>query len=245
VNINRFGGTILTIAGTNFGYDPSAIEVSLTDDGTSCTVTEANSTSLTCTTNQVVDVDSCLSTSPTVTVNVNCKTQVSQETVTCADEVVAITSVTPNSASPVLHTIMVLSLDESFSGTIAADTTTITLISLDSENGAETDSTVRQMYITEVDDSSSPKTINIKFPGAESGFYVLKVETEEEGMWDCSNCQIQTIGEITDISPSSGSASGGTLITITGRHFSTNPLDNNIIIGRYGPTCDVLSTSDT
>lgn len=66
------------------------------------------------------------------------------------------------------------------------------------------------MYILEVDDDSAQKSIQIKFPGAPSksatwldqpmsGYYLLKVETEDEGMWDYANCQIQTIGEITDI----------------------------------------------
>jgi hypothetical protein len=101
------------------------------------------------------------------------------------------------------------------------------------------------MYIIAIDDDSTPKTISIKFPGAESGFYLLQVETEEDGLWDYLNCEIQTIGEITNISPTSGSASGGTLLTITGRHFSTLKTDNNVTIGQNGPDCIVEETSDT
>jgi hypothetical protein len=140
---------------------------------------------------------------------------------------------------------MVLTLADDFAGTLSADTTTVTLISLDGDGGEETDDLERSMYITAVDDASTPKTISIKFPGAESGYYVLKVETEAEGMFDYSNLQVQTVGEVTGLSPSSGSASGGTLLTITGRHFSTDALDNPVTIGQNGPACIVESTSDT
>ena len=91
--------------------------------------------------------------------------------------------------SPVLHTIVTFTLQDSYSTavTLSKDTTTITLISLDGDGGNETEDTVRDMWITEVDDASTPKTIKIKFPGAVSGYYIFKMETEDEGMWDYSN----------------------------------------------------------
>jgi hypothetical protein len=71
------------------------------------------------------------------------------------------------------------------------------------------------------------------------------METVTEGRWDYTNSYLQTIGEVTGISPLSGSASGGTLVTITGKHFSTDTItDNNVTIGYNGPDCLLESTSE-
>jgi hypothetical protein len=108
------------------------------------------------------------------------------------------------------------------------------------------------MYITAIDNDSTPKTINISFPGSPSGYYVLKMETVNEGRWDYTNSYIQTIGEITGISPLYGSATGGTLVTITGRHFADSVTegsgqtitDNNVTIGYNGPDCLLEYTTE-
>jgi len=48
---------------------------------------------------------------------------------------------------------------------------------------------------------------------------------------------------VTAVSPSTGSALGGTIVTITGTNFSDEPLDNPVLIGNS--ICYVQSTSAT
>lgn len=85
---------------------------------------------------------------------------------------------------------MTLTLETGWSGTLSAATTTVTLVSLAGDGGEETDVLERAMYITAADNASDPKTLTIKFPGAPSGYYVLKVSTTAEGMFDYANTQI-------------------------------------------------------
>jgi hypothetical protein len=244
-DLNRFGGSTVEISGTNFGYDASVVSVTMTADGTTCDVYYAAGTTITCVTNEVVEISDCLDSAPTLTVTINEKTDASDDTVGCETNVYAVASISPNTASPVLYSTITLTLEESYAGTIFEEETTITLISLDGEGGEPTTDVVRDMYITAVDNDSTPKTINISFPGSPSGFYVLKMETVAEGRWDYTNSYLQTIGEITSISPLEGSATGGTLITITGKHFSADTItDNNVTIGYNGPDCLLESTSE-
>jgi hypothetical protein len=52
----------------------------------------------------------------------------------------------------------------------------------------------------------------------------------------------EAVGTVTDIYPTSGSVYGGTLITITGYHFSDEATDNPVTIG--GATCSVEESSE-
>jgi hypothetical protein len=51
-DVNPLGGDTLVIAGTNFGYDTSSINVTFSD-GTPCTVLSAASTTFTCKVNRL------------------------------------------------------------------------------------------------------------------------------------------------------------------------------------------------
>jgi hypothetical protein len=106
---------------------------------------------------------------------------------------------------------------------------------------------MRPMYITKVDNAA--KTIQFKFPGALSGDYKLTVSTKTDGAFDCSALNLKVIGEITNFSPVEGSNRGGTLFTITGRHFSTDILDNRVTLGGQGSKgnieCLLVSSADT
>ena len=62
-----------------------------------------------------------------------------------------------------------------------------------------------------------------------------------------SEIDFQVIGEVTGVSPSVGSAAGGTLVTITGRGFSYEVNENPVRIGT-GPgaaNCSVISSTPT
>lgn len=92
-----------------------------------------------------------------------------------------------------------------------------------------------------VDDST--KTIQIKFPGADSGSYYVQVHSATIGRIDKTPLAIEIISKITGISPMVGSTLGGTLLTIDGENFSDDPYDNPVKVGdNY---CLVETTSPT
>lgn len=62
-------------------------------------------------------------------------------------------------------------------------------------------------------------------------------------MLDNSAVTLKAVGEILSFSPSTGSIYGGTLITITGRVFSTEASDNPVKVGTTD--CLVETTSPT
>jgi len=55
---------------------------------------------------------------------------------------------------------------------------------------------------------------------------------------------LTAIGTVTDFTPTQGSKLGGTLLTITGYHFSTDILDNPVKVG-MDTYCYVETSSDT
>lgn len=54
---------------------------------------------------------------------------------------------------------------------------------------------------------------------------------------------IETIMEVTEFTPRSGSTLGGTRLTLTGKHFGTVPTDNPVKVGNN--YCYVIETADT
>lgn len=106
----------------------------------------------------------------------------------------------------------------------------------------DTNSTfTKDLYIMSVDNSA--KTITVKFGGAHSGDYHVMVTSLQFGRLTNSNLALKVESKVTSISPVSGSMYGGTLVTIIGTNFSTNPLDNPVKIGdNY---CLVETTSAT
>ena len=80
-----------------------------------------------------------------------------------------------------------------------------------------------------VDDST--KSLQIKFPGADSGFYFLKLVGTGVGRIDPEPLVLEVTGCVDSISPLTGSSLGGTLVTIDGINFSDDPLDNPVMVG--------------
>lgn len=85
--------------------------------------------------------------------------------------------------------------------------------------------------------------MSVKFPGADSGNYKLRVVSEAHGRIDTDGLKITVVGRVLDFSPKTGSIYGGTVITITGENFSDDPLDNPVKIGEH--YCFVLTTNTT
>jgi hypothetical protein len=144
-------------------------------------------------------------------------------------------SISPNSVSPVLATNLTVTLDSGYPETLVASHFTARLI--DATNSTNT----RALYIVSVDDSN--KTIKIKFPGADSGSYLVQVESSSIGRIDKSALTLTVKAKITGFTPNTSSYLGGQLITITGENFSTDPLDNPVKVG--SDWCYVKTTSAT
>lgn len=89
-----------------------------------------------------------------------------------------------------------------------------------------------------------PNTLKLRFLGAYSGKYQVKITHSDLGHIDTSFVPIVDVnGYMKSISPLTGSPYGGTILTITGGPFSFNGLENNVKIGRTD--CFVLTSTPT
>jgi len=93
-----------------------------------------------------------------------------------------------------------------------------------------------------IDVHNENKTITVRFGGAYSGIYDIEVYSDTYGQILTDGITFEAVGTVTDIYPTSGSIYGGTLITITGYHFSDEASDNPVSIG--GMTCNVEESSE-
>jgi hypothetical protein len=91
------------------------------------------------------------------------------------------------------------------------------------------ETTAWPLYVKSVD--SDLKTVTLKFRGSPSGDYRVLLSSGTHGRLDSENLSIKTEAYVTGVSPSSGSALGGTLVTITGENFSNDARDNAVMIG--------------
>ena len=133
-------------------------------------------------------------------------------------------SVSPTNVSPVLSSVLTVTLESTYPETLTVDSLSVALVK-------QTDvSVTRPLYVISVDDAA--KTIKIKYPGADSGDYFVQVTSKSIGRIDKSQLALKVYGKVTNFSPLSGSALGGTLVTIDGENFSTDPLDNPVKVGK-------------
>ena len=143
-------------------------------------------------------------------------------------------TVTPNSVSPVLATILTVKLELTYPVTLESPSDfQAYLISKDDPN------ITKPLFVMKVDDAT--KTLKIKFPGADSGNYNIQLIGKDVGRIDKEPLALKVCGEVTGISPLTGSYLGGTLVTITGVNFSNDPLDNPVKVGPFW--CLVQTTS--
>lgn len=225
-DINFNGGSILTITGNGFPTQTKQASVQL-DDQTVCKVLTASATQITCKLSKFKSVDSAKDFKVMVTVN-----NIISETATIKQVAVVpgVVGVVPDTASPVLHTNLQITVA---GGTLEEGKVTVDLVKPDDEEFR------KPLYVTKIDKVN--KIIHVKFGGAESGKYKLIVATEADGA--LSELDFEAVADVTSISPISGSASGGTLMTIKGRNFSTDPSDNAVKMG--AAKCIVESSTPT
>jgi len=122
-------------------------------------------------------------------------------------------SLSPNSVSPVLKSTLIITLGSDYTIPLLKEDFTATLLSNTNETFA------KDLYIMSVDDTA--KTLTIKFGGAVSGLYTVQLQSKQYGRLTPLALTVGT--KITNISPTIGSMYGGTLVTITGENFSTDP----------------------
>jgi hypothetical protein len=144
-------------------------------------------------------------------------------------------SVVPNRVSPVLKQNLLIQLSSNYSGTVDINDFSVFLINDDDRKA------LKPLYIVSVDNTA--KTLKVKFPGAHSGSYSLRVVSQTYGRIDTDGLKITVIGQVLDYQPKQGSIYGGTTITITGENFSNDPLDNPVKIGAN--YCYVETSSPT
>lgn len=87
------------------------------------------------------------------------------------------------------------------------------------------------MNVVKVVNEENNQQIVVKFGGSESGNYTLFVRSKTFGRFDTTSIVVDMIGIVTDFSPKKGSIHGGTLVTITGYEFSSDPQDNPVRMG--------------
>jgi hypothetical protein len=141
-----------------------------------------------------------------------------------------ITSIEPTSASPVLKGF--LQINGSDFGTNVADLTAY----LTNSTGR-----IYQLNVLEAADTS----IKVRLPGGESGVFNVVVNRAGLGdSVDVATFKYEIV--VTSVSPTTGSANGGTRLTITGRNFSPDPASNQVAIGdALNNWCLILTASAT
>ena len=134
-----------------------------------------------------------------------------------------------------LKTTLTITLDPLYPTILKVADLKVTLLS-------DADSTfTKDLFIMSVDDAT--KAIKVKFGGAVSGNYHISVWSKQYGKITMTNLALVVGSSVTNITPLIGSMYGGTLVTITGINFSTDPLDNPVKVGSN--YCNVLTSSTT
>jgi hypothetical protein len=241
--VNILGDSVLTITGTNFPtvLEDNTVSIVFDDDAlTECEPLTSSSTEITCLTDAFDDASAGATLTPTITIN---SLEISHSlSIDMADSVDVAESISPTSASPVLKTTLVITLDSSFSETVNTDDFSVFITDQDDSTN------VKYINVVEADDTD--KTLTLMFGGAYSGTYDVSVEHSSLGLIDCSAIGDFVVGAtIESISPTTLSIYGGNLITITGTNFGSEITDNpvQIYLGESVDSidCFVQTTEET
>ena len=231
--LNKLGGDTLTITGTGFPIDKEPV-VYFDHDGTTCKVISFDATVIKCIAARFdqfkLDEDE-----QDLVVVVNDKTTTYETGLVFAESLVLADGIiTSSSLSPVLWNTIVIQLSADYPIVPALKredfAAELNLVSEVTEGHWWFDfdlgdflwipdaTTAWPLYIKEVD--TTDRTVTINFRGAPSGEYVILLSSQSHGRLDDENLTIKTEAYVTGVSPSSGSALGGTMVTITGENFS-------------------------
>ena len=168
-------------------------------------------------------------------------TESPMEIVTLNADPLKVESISPDSASPILIKTLTLKLSDSYAGDIMTDDFTITLKPRDDGS--------KERPLKVVGRNAADNTLEVKYGGAYSGVYDLELSSASMGNFMTDQVEFTAKIEVADFQPKQGSRMGGTLVTITGGHFSENPQDNPVKIdytwvGGVDHYCYVQETRD-
>ena len=168
-------------------------------------------------------------------------TESPMEIVTLNADPLKVESISPDSASPILIKTLTLKLSDSYAGDIMTDDFTITLKPRDDDS--------KERPLKVVGRNAADNTLEVKYGGAYSGVYDLEFSSASMGNFMTDQVEFTAKIEVADFQPKQGSRMGGTLVTITGGHFSENPQDNPVKIdytwvGGVDHYCYVQETRD-
>ena len=184
---------MLTFTGTGFdSLDISASSV-VFSDATTCTVLDASPTELTCLVNgfDAATLDTASEYITTISIN---GVENNDQTIMILSTKQSGQTVSPNHVSPVLSQVLTINLEATYPMTLTdASEFSATLTS------QEDPDFVRTLYVMSVDDSD--KSLQIKFPGAESGMYNIMLVGEGVGRIDKDPLELTVGSQVTGISP--------------------------------------------
>ena len=222
-DLNQLGGDTLVFSGTGFdSLDITASSVVFSDT-TICIVLDATPTTLSC----LVDgfdadtLDTSVAYATTITVN---GVENADHSVKILNTKQSGQTVSPNSLNPVISQVLTVTLEADYPMTLSSpDEFSATLLNADDPTFSRT------LYVMSVNDAD--KSLQIKFPGADSGNYHIFLVGEGVGRIDKTPLALTVGSQVTAISPLSGSYLGGTLVTIDGNNFSDDLYDNPVKVG--------------
>jgi hypothetical protein len=226
--LNLIGQDNLTFTGTNFPHELEGNTFELTFSNpheTTCTVVATQTDKLVCLTGRFnfnTDKDSTL----TMTMVINGLTVTQSLSFNTKADVQASSDLSPNSASPVLKTPIVIQLDPAFPYELKPEEFTVNATSTTDE------SYIRYLNVLSVDNDA--KSIRAMFGGAYSGMFQMSIRHSKYGLLDTDGMILDVSSKVTGVSPLVGSIYGGTLITIEGSNFGTQKTDNPVQLSTHG-----------
>ena len=177
VNLNPFGGTILTLTGSGLPHsfqEGNNLQVSFTD-GTQCEVVAVSATSIRCVTGTFTTG----LTTTTVIVSVNGVVN-NDKSINLRIDPSRVSLVEPSTLSPVLKSVVTITISGYADALVKEDLEVSLVHSTKPE-------IVRLMNVVEVGHSGADHYIKAKFGGSESGVYKLKVRSRSYGSFDANS----------------------------------------------------------
>lgn len=226
------GGTLVGISGSGFPFDATASGLSVNICGTTANIKSVTNSQI------GITVPKCPVGSASTSITVTYNSLTSNSVAFTYDPSIVtptITGISPNSASPVLKTTMTV--------TGTGFGTDINQLAAYLVNG--TGFRVYQLNVLTASDTS----VSVRLSGGLSGAFTVVIS--KTGFGDSAEATAGVAAfnyeiVVTSVSPSVGSAAGGTVLTITGRNFSPVKDNNQVAIGdALNWWCIILTASAT
>jgi hypothetical protein len=241
--LNMIGGDNITFTGTNFPYElaGNTVEVKFKDTKqTACTPQWSTTDTLVCLTTEF-DESTAASQKYGVDITINGLAVTNTIEGTMMADVKSGLGLDPNSASPVLQTVLAIKIQDDFPYALNKDHFTVNAT-------RQTDKTyMKRLNVVDINDTT--KHIYVKFGGAHSDKYDVSIRHKTFGLVKTENLVLDVGSTVTSVAPKTASINGGTLLTIKGTNFGKQKTDNPVQIsynGGVGATnCYVQTTKAT